>query len=367
MMLVSGITGTAFAQRKTNSEKPKSVFEIPEGFISRRYFIDLEKGNKMQIEVTDENDLQHLGNMDSLISIFFKDIALLKDSLADELAAKKIDYFIDPARRKKIRIQTYPQQAPSFVIRQGTADALKTEQDTINITGIINLPAKTTIHKPFSDTRYYRISFFLNDIKDLEDYKDAGLKDKIAALIGAKKSRWNRDNNGDWHVKNGDKAVSAKNPGGFINGTGDYLTAILGAGVQNYKNNFVPSFTAGLQFVFNNGINKKQLSFSWDPAFVFAKDAAGKLQTYRNDFYTLRYSQSKRKEPDPGTASFTLNPNFSLSWLKKNRGNIFDKNTFRLGVGEFNLFKDKISIEPGLYFNNFFKDVTPSIKIGFTF
>src|SRR3990170_7512601 len=93
LMLTTGITGTPFAQ--VNQNKSDQVFDLNPNFASRKFIIDLGKGNKMQVELSDMDDLRRFENMDSIIRVFLKDIEPLKDSLGDELLARRIDYTTD--------------------------------------------------------------------------------------------------------------------------------------------------------------------------------------------------------------------------------------------------------------------------------
>ena len=102
LMLVTSITGTVFAQ--DNNSKSDKVFDLPPGYPSRRFSIDLGKGNKMQIELVNLEDLDRLGNIDSVIRVFLKDIELLKDSLGDESMSRRVDYATDTIGIKKIRV-----------------------------------------------------------------------------------------------------------------------------------------------------------------------------------------------------------------------------------------------------------------------
>src|SRR5258706_11092220 len=90
------------------SNRSDRSFEVPANIIiSRRFFINLDKGNKLQIDLTDINDLDVVSDIDSLLQVFMTDIAPLKDSVADPLTSKRIDYFSDAQGRKKIRFQQF--------------------------------------------------------------------------------------------------------------------------------------------------------------------------------------------------------------------------------------------------------------------
>jgi hypothetical protein len=98
----------------------------------------------------------------------------------------------------------------------------------------------------------------------------------------------------------------------------------------------------------------------WEPHFLFAKDSSGKLRTFRNDFLTLTYAQGGTKEYDP-RKEFSFSAAFSLGYLIRRDGAYFENHTFRLGGGKIQMLKT--SVEPSLWFNNFFKGVTPGIRI----
>ena len=363
LVLITGINSKGFTQ---NTGLKPDIFEIPDAGIYYRYNIDIGKGNTLQIELNDLDDIGRFKNIDSVLDIFLRDISSLKDSLSDPTEIKRIDYLTDIAGRKKIRISSFRPQGSSFVIRQGEIAALKTSQDTVNIIGILIGETSHSLLKSPTPYRYYRLRFLLNDYSDLSTYREKNLSDKITSLVPSRKMKWRRDKNGDWHILNGDQAVSSKSYAGNVSGKSDQIGTVFGASISNYKNYFVPSFSAGLEFSFNNGVKTKEIGILWEPAFLFAKNSAGKMQTFRNDFFTLSYRQILPPDNVPHYM-LTFNPSFSLSWLKKNRGDFFEKNTFRLGLGKIYMPKTAISVEPQIYFNDFFKHATPGVKINIGF
>jgi hypothetical protein len=361
MMLATGITGAAFAQnQRTVTEK---TFEIDQANFERKFTIDLEKGNKAQIELKSMEDLDKIKNLDSLLAVFMQDLKLLKDSLPDDASSVRIDYIATGTSTKTVRIVRHAPQGSSFVIRKNDLAALKLEQDTINFIGIVPFVAKYTLRKPFDAVRFYKVSLFVNNLSDLETYAAGKLNDKVAFLQQKKMaSRWVKDRSGNWHVKNGDQSVSAKNPAGYIANQNDFITTRLSANAQNYKNYFVPSFNLGVALTLTNEHFKREIGLSWEPNFLFAKNANGKLTTYRNDFVTLTFGQGMIKDNDAHKESPFISV-FSLSYLTRRKGDFFEKNTIRLGAGQLSLFEGKTKIEPMLYFTNLFKGVTPGIRL----
>jgi hypothetical protein len=360
LMLLVSITGNLCAQ----SNKSDKTFEVPENIIiNRRFYIDLNKGNKLTIELTDITDLERIANIDSLLQKFIADITPLKDSVADPLTSKRIDYVTDAQGRKKIRLQQFQPKGASFLINEGTLASLRTEQDTINIIGVITNPPRPKEKISLTHPRYYHLTFYLNSMNELVSYMNGALKEKIATIQNNVNTKWPLILGGSSHYLQKHRDISADKPKGFTpEGTGDFINGMVTVNVQNYKNYFVPSFGLGLRLTLTNRDRtfKWEPGLFWEPHFLFAKDSVDKMRTYRNDFLTLTYGQGGTKDYD-ARKDFAYSAVFSLGYLINRNGDYFEKNTFRFGAGKLQLLKT--TIEPSLYFNNFFKGVTPGIRI----
>ncbi len=364
-MLVVSITPDLCAQSNSNADKG---FEVPpDVIINRRFYINLDKGNKLEIELTDISDLDHIANIDSLLRIFIEDITPLKDSFSDPLTSNRIDYATYAQGRKKIRIQQFQPKGNSYLLNNGELASLKTTQDTINIVGLITNPKKAMQKISLTKPRYYHLLFYLNNIGELAGYMSGTLTEKIATIQNNVNTKWPLILGGSSHYLAKDKNISADKPKGFTaTGTGDMLEGLITVNVQNYKNYFVPSFSIGTKLVLTNRDRtfKWEPGLFWEPHFLFARDTLGKLKTYQNDFLTLTYGQGGTTDHDP-RKPFAYSAVFSLGYLINRNGDYFDKNTFRLGAGKLQLLKT--TIEPSIYFDNFFKGVTPGIRISQSF
>lgn len=359
LMLITGIRGAVFAQN--NITKADKTFELPGNYADRRFTIDLGKGNKMQIELGNMQDLNRFANMDSVIRVFLSDIEPLKDSLGDEILARRIDYTTDSAGRKKIRIQRHLPKGSSYLVQEGEVAALKLEQDTIHFIGTVSYIAKYTLRKAFTEIRHYRVSFFVNDLSDLASYMDGSLNKKIQTLQNNVSSQWSTTGTKGTAYLKADRSISARLPKGFVAG-GDFISSRISVDIQNYKSYFVPSFSLGVGLIFSNSYFKRDIVLSWDPHFFFAKNSQDKLKIFRNDFLTLTWGQGLIRDNEPRKESHFLFI-MSLGYLIKREGNYFEKNTFRIGAGRLSLFEGKTKLEPAIYFDNFFKGVTPGLRI----
>ncbi len=358
-LFITGILTQLCAQTS-----PDRAFQVPDDIIiNRRFFVNLDKGNRMEIELTDINDLQTIANIDSILQLFVNDITPLKDSVAGELTSKRIDYISDVHGRRKIRLQQFQPKGATYLVNKDELASLRIQQDTISIIGVINNAPKAQQKVSANRPRYYHITFYLNNMNELAMYTHGVLAEKFQTILNNVNSKWSNVLGSGDHYLVKDKSITAAKPKGFTDaGTGDFLAANAMVNIQNYKNYFVPSFSLGLKLTLSNRNRnfKWETGLFWEPHFLFAKDTAGKLRTYRNDFLTLTYGQGGTKDHDP-RKDFTYSAVFSLGYLINRNGNYFDKNTFRFGAGKLSLLKT--TIEPSIYFNNFFKGVTPGIRI----
>jgi len=365
LMLFISIQPNLCAQSGSKTDK---AFGIPSDIIiNRRFYINLGKGNKLEIELTDITDLQRIANIDSVLKVFIENITPLKDSLSDPLTSKRIDYVTDAQGRKKIRLQQFQPKGNSYLVNNGDLSSLKINQDTINIIGIITNPPKPSQKISLTHPRYYHLVFYLNNIGELTGYMNGILTDKITTIQTNVKTKWPLILGGSSHYLKKDNTISADKPNGFVpGGIGDYLEGLITVNVQNYKNYFVPSFSMGARLTFANRDRtfKWEPGIFWEPHFLFARDSIGKMHTYRNDFLTFTYGQGGITDHD-SRKDFSYSAVFSLGYLIHREGDFIDKNTFRLGAGKLKLLKT--TIEPSIYFNNFFKGVTPGIRISQSF
>jgi hypothetical protein len=358
VMLALGITGTSFAQRLRFSTKK---FDPPANSIGRTFEIKLDRGNKIQIEVTSMEDLQYFDNMDSLIRMFLQDIAPLKDSLANELFSKRIDYILDSSNKKKIWIKLYPQNGSSFLVQNGNVSALKLEQDTIHFIGMTSIPPKSSLTKKSSWNRYYRLSIFINQLSELPDYADGRISSKISELEKDAYSGWKRSDNGINYLK-ADPVITTKRPISDRSGPGDFIGFDASANIQNYKNYFTPSFNVNVQFNFNSTSKYRELNFAWEPYFLFSRTTQGNTQTFRNDFVSVTWGGRQITEENRKKETLHLFA-ISIAYLVNHQGDLMDPHTFRVGVGRLQFFGGITRIEPILYFHDFFKGVSPGIRL----
>jgi hypothetical protein len=356
LMLTVSVTGTLMSQSKADK-----VFEIPSSFsFGRRFTIDLGMGNYLKVELSDLTDLDRVYNIDSLLRTVLNDMELIKDSLSDPLTGKRIDYVIDKNGSKKMRFTQTLARGSSFLINPGEPAALKIEQDSLFITGIVQNAPKPMDKISKTYPRYYKFSFYLNDITTVSRYIGTGLNQKLSDFRKDYATKWDGVPAVGFHLKK-DPSISASQRRAQAIAPKDYLAFQINISAQNYKKYFVPSFSLGVAAVYSNADRKFRREFGlyWQPQFLFANDANNKLQTYRNDFLELTLAQGLVKDNDPRKETSFLTT-LSFSYLVYRQGDFYDKGTMRLAGGKFRFHKS--TLEPAIYFTDLFRGVTPSLR-----
>jgi hypothetical protein len=356
LVLLAGISQASHAQMAATNEYP---FNIPANSTNRYFWINLDKGNKMEIYVNNPEDLDRFKNMDSIIYGFLKDLKKFEDSLSDERTIKRIDYNLDDANNRKLRITQYKPSGHSFLVTDEDIAALKTTQDTINFTGKVDFVANYPMRKKFNDTRYYKVTFLLNNVADISAYMNNIISGKIASLQKNIYKKWD-DNDDKSYSPLADPSIRSNAIRGY-NAGGDYLTLRASADIQNYKASFVPSVSIGAAIVLGTKNMRREFGLTLENHFSFAKNTAGENRTYISQFLSFNYERGYIKDNDVKKDNYNL-LNFSVAYLIRKSGPMYEKSTFRIGAGALSLFDGKTKIQPVLYVKDFFKSVTPGIR-----
>lgn len=356
LVLLCSINHVGFAQATLSEEYP---FNIPANSTNRYFWVELDKGNKVEIYVNNTDDLDKVKNIDSIIYGLLKDLKKFEDSLKDESTVKRIDYNLDDANNRKLRITQYKPAGTAYLVKDDETAELKTRQDTINLIGKVDFVANYPLRKKFNDTRYYKVTFILNNIADLAGYMNNTISQKIISIQQNVNRKW--DNNDDRSFSPvSDPSLKSNAIRGFNSG-GDYLTIRASADIQNYKTAFVPSVSIGAAVVLGGKNMRREIGLTSEFHFSFGKNANGANRTYISKFLTLNYERGPIKDKYHKKVNFGLF-NASFSYLVKRQGPTFEKNTSRFSAGTLSLFEGKTKIQPVLYMTGFFKSVTPGIR-----
>jgi hypothetical protein len=226
---------------------------------------------------------------------------------------------------------------------------------------------------PAPGPRYDRLSLYINQYGGLEGFINGSLNNKLHLLQQNVGSQY-IGNDWTWRMGvnylNADLSVSLERIR-FAHAEEESRNSLLlnttvRVDAQNSKNYFTPSFSLGLSFRLNVGEKQHAFSTSWEPFFFFTTDAQGHTQTSHNDFLVFSYiygNAPRHADEKPVNLAFGIRPAFSLGYLVNREGAYFEKHSFRLSAARLNLYQDNIYLEPCMYFHDFFRGVTPGIRI----
>lgn len=358
-----GIAGALYAQENPLTDKNLSpedrIFSLPAHSTKREFRIQLGRGNVMELQLAVLSDLDRLENIDSLLLVFTGDMKAFRDSLADPLTTKQIDYVIDPSGQKKVRIRQTGLTS-TFLLDGGEPAQLRLTQDTIYIL-IAHLPATPSSGKKGQELQYDRLGFYVNRYSELESYIATGLNKKIHLIRTASNTKNTYTTKVGQNYLVADPTITSV----WAGNNRDRLELNGFVNAQNYKNYFVPSFVLGAAANLYLGYNHSVYGVYWEPLFLFAPNGQGQLRTYRNDLLVIRYGFDHEDVSghERSVNSIGFGSNFSIAYLIGSQGNLIPAHTFRITLGSLKALKGGFHLDPCLYFNDFFKGVTPGLRL----
>jgi len=201
-----------------------------------------------------------------------------------------------------------------------------------------------------------KLAIYFSSIKQLEELKEYNfsqvLKNTDTEILKSE----------DWHLKSSpfvawikiqnDYTATLVHQNNTLSANNDMIILTAGTSLENVKGNWNGSFYTKMTIQLGNKSLAKQafsLGYEWMYDFSSGKENI-------NHWVDLGYQRNFSKNPNKGNW-YGLN----LGYLAKRNGDLFEKDSFRLGIEK--KINENISIVPQIYFNDFFKDAYPGFKI----
>lgn len=204
----------------------------------------------------------------------------------------------------------------------------------------------------------YLIRLYLNDLKDAEKINSDAFIKKIQAADT--KILENRKKLNIWLVENSKNEFNSYVLDETPPLTLDMLELNAGIGAGWIYNQFVSSFNFRLGFAFaKKGIMKNKYFADYEILYDFSNSEEDNKFDI-NGFLSLGYERN-----------FSLDPNkakwygISVGYLLGKGNNFFEKNTFKVTVHK--RISNSIILKPEIYFNDFFKNGSPALRVQITF
>lgn len=364
------LTGACLAQPATAQQEAdhRSRSEKLFGYtndLQHRFNINLTKQNKVIVQVSSMKVLPELMNLDSIITRTLNDIVPIKDSLETTTDNKTVDFVIDTTGEKKFRVVTNGTKGNTYTLRTGEVYALKMEQDTLRIIRLeskvkreLFMPVESEVQARWS------ISVVMNYLADVRQYLNGTLNQAMKEISSG-------EFNEDWWLKKRDKRYNVNadyypmDPGGKKPDVkGSYGTDMLTLpsirfGIGNIGNTFGTSFSFGASLHLDKGQRMRTFTLLGEFLYVYSREPKINLKGSLQRLITLEtYSKPKGSS---ASNSLAFRDFFSISYMTKQSGDIFNKNTFRIGLPGIQY--KYLRLTPELYFNGFFKNVSPGFKL----
>lgn len=370
ILLLSAAIGKALCSQVVpfNNPAPPSelTFNSPLPGKSRiRFDFILPNNNKMIIEVQRLHIIQQLPNLDSLFDKIWDDLSPIYDSLTDPLLSRRVDY-VQTGTEVKIRFKQYTPTGTYYSYKDDELVQMKIDQDTLRFKGTIRpYPGHDRGIRFLSS--YYTVTLLLNNITDVAKLPEGILQSGMELLLPDLKRSLEKspgkvvDNYyyGIYDIKT-KKRISPRDESRVGYSKRKSIDPFAQVGIQYVRGAFVPSAGAGIEFSVNEqNYSKHAIRLIWEPYFYFMRDDKDKVVLQRNDFITLKF-YTGYTHVGPGR-TFSWNQNFSIGALIYRKGELFEKGTFKFELP--GLQSKNLVLTPEFFFNKFFRNVSPSMKL----
>lgn len=336
----------------------QSVFSPTEpGKQQCNFFVWLPEKNRIWFDLKWVSDLSKLNDVDSLIAQTAKLVQPLMDSFATDGWVRRIE--VDATQTPAIfRVITHLDKPKTFTLMEDELTQVKMDQDTLRI-------------KFFQGQNHSSyVNLLVNNLADIKNLPpNVGKRSLELINEGVEKNYKAPIKNNPRHnyyavfnLETREMVSPDKRNYHSIRSGGDQLEiTLLKPSISYARGNAFTGFSFGASFSYYKS-NKADgfrigAGIYWEPQFSFSSDASGKIKSFRNDFLTFRLAET----PNKPYTNFELLTAISVGYLINRSGNYFENNTFRIGMP--GVAAGRLQLEPELYFNNFFKNVSPGIRL----
>lgn len=321
------------------------------------FFVWLPEKNRIWFDLTWVNHLDSLKNVDSLLQETVKLLGPLLDSFKVDSRLRRVD--VDLTQKPALfRVTTHLEKGETYTRVENELVQVKMDQDTVRIKFLANQGGGSYLN------------LLLNNAADLQHLPaDVGgrslqlVRNGLAKHYAAAKGNTRHRYYAVYNLESGQLIAPDKDNYHAIRSRNDYLAiTLVKPSVAYVRGSLLTSVSLGVAFNYSKTLNPSwgsthSFGLFWDPQFSFRRNAAGVFQSFRNDFLTIRFEET----PNGRLSNFQLLSTLSVSYLIGRSGDLFERNTYRLGV--LAAASGRLRMEPELYFNDFFKNVSPAIRV----
>jgi hypothetical protein len=311
---------------------------------SDKITIKLEQPNAtVTLRLLTVKKLNAFPDINKEIDLVLRNLEQMEIDTMDPDLATKIEVSFDRQGERQIKLSQHPPKTTRY-FQDKTMQLHKAPKDSLLI--------------QYSQIESATIA--LHQMDDLHLLNEINWKQKLETQ--AKPANYRHVNKGDIY----EEELNLQNKNGLLNvswknkQTRDQIVIALYTGAGVLKNEFTTHFGGeiGFSFIGKNRYNKS-FGVGYEAILDFNKQN-GHTQRHVNLFTDLFYTFN--------STPWAKNANMlrvNVGYLTKRRGELFEKNTFRLGFTRD--LGHNLRITPELYFPGKFKKINPGLKISYWF
>lgn len=343
-----------WAQKKTDalSEKTgvldsESFKKDYSGFIAPTTLeVKLSKGNVLLLKSATYSTSKLVQRPDSLVRLFWEQYGSAVESLPETTDATSLLYILGDPTAVPLRWKQFSSSEISeFAVLDNELVKVKTVQDTLRI----------MVWK--EQNKKGEAVLLVNNLRDIPMLFDE-IREKTAYLIERLEKKTDPDvldRSPEVYGRYlGERKVEVANFGS------DMLILGPGASLGYIRGNWMTSLNADLAFYFEK--SSFQPRFSYNHQYFFDRTPEGKTAIYQNGFVSAGLSFfSKSEKSKIGGKNIKQSGQLMLGYQVVRNGDFYEENTWRISSGL--QLTTNLKVEPEVYFNGFFKNLSPGVRL----
>ncbi|TAF96255.1 MAG: hypothetical protein EAZ32_09970 [Cytophagia bacterium] len=331
-----------------------------------RYIFELEQGNKLIARATDLAGLQKFQNIDSTLALFLKDYKMIKSNFSESVNGKTVVYRKLKNGQFQLNFTEHQSKGQRFQFSPNNAEPLliKTVQDTLLIVHSYQKPFRVKDEERLIEEEVY-FCFILNNIDDVETLLKNGTANahiQMAMKDVKNYPHHNLQKTGyrfDMNYKQNSGTPTFKAVESFKS---PFLAFHQTFGVGVFRNQLVPNSQTELAFI-PSKYHNVGYTLGWRSMFFTERnDQTNNWRTLSNGVLQVGFTfyDFKRNQPRRVDAGHVLFGAY-LGRVMTRNGGIFEPNTWNLSMTV--AARGIVKVQPEVYFNGFFKNAMPGIRV----
>lgn len=308
--------------------------------------VQLSKGNVLLLRASTYSAIKRVQRPDSLLRIFWESYGEIieKQPLTTDGLSVRFEPEADDA--EAVRWEKFPQPRSEFSVLNQELVRIKSVLDTLKI------KLRATVNQPEAE-----MYLLINDLRDLPQLLEE-TREKTAYLIEQMEKETDPvilDRSPEAYGRYlGDRNVQVANFGS------DMLIISPAVSLGYIRGNWMTSLNADFTLYLEKSHLKPRVGYHQQ--YFFSQAEGGKPTFVQNGFISAGLTFFQKTEATLiGRKPIKQSGQLTLGYLVHRRGAVYEPQTWRLSGG-FSL-SPFVKLEPEVYFNGFFKKLSPGLRI----